>query len=200
MSSLSLPASARRRAPSRWALGVLALLGSMSALADELSIGVGAGLDRGKVDCVDPYTCDRSAAHAKLFAGYAFASGLELQALAFDAGHFDGGDTTPLGTPFGGRFKVSGVGVAAGYRWNFAPGWSLKGQLGLAEVRTRFDYSAPFSGEVSKSTTQPLVGLSLGYLIAPNWRLSVDYDETRFKAYTTRGSLRMLGVAAQVTF
>jgi hypothetical protein len=67
-------------------------------------------------------------------------------------------------------------------------------------VRTRFDYAAPFAGDVSKSTTQPLAGLSLGYRIAPQWQLSLDYDETRFKVHTTRGSLRMLGVAAQYTF
>lgn len=205
MASLARLAAGRRRDGVRFAFGAAVLLAAASARADEFSMGLGGGLDRGKVDCVVPFACDRTAAHAKLFAGYAFqsgaTSGLELQALAFDAGHFDGGDTTPLfATPFGGRFKVSGVGIAAGYRWAFAPDWSLKGQLGVAEVRTRFEYSAPFSGDVSKTTTQPLAGLSLGYRIAPSWLLSVDYDETRFKVHTTRGSLRMLGLAAQYTF
>jgi predicted porin len=80
------------------------------------------------------------------------------------------------------------------------PGWSLKGQLGVASVRTRFDYATPFSGDVSKSTTQPLIGVSVGYDLTPNWRLSVDYDATRFKVHTTRGSLQMLGASAQYTF
>ncbi|MES1164081.1 MAG: hypothetical protein ABUL50_13605, partial [Rhizobacter sp.] len=118
----------------------------------------------------------------------------------FDAGRFDGGDISPLGTPFGGRFKVDGLGIAGGYRWGFAPGWSLKGQLGIARVRTRFDYASPFSGDASQTTTQPLAGLSLAYAIAPKWQLSLDLDETRFKVHTTRGSLRLWGVAAQVAF
>lgn len=173
---------------------------SLSAHAQEFSVGVGTGIDRGKTDCVAGYACDRGSAHAKLFAGYRLGSGVELQALVFDAGHFNGGDTSPVGTPFGGRFKVGGVGIAAGYRWAFAPGWSLKGQLGVASVRARFEYAAPFSGEASQTTTQPLAGLSLGYEIAPNWTLSLDVDETRFKVHTTRGSLRLWGVAAQFAF
>jgi hypothetical protein len=173
---------------------------SIGAHAGDFSVGVGAGVDRAKVDCVAAYPCDRGSAHAKLFVGYQPVPNVELQALAFDAGHFDGGDTSPLGTPFGGRFKASGVGLAAGYRWGFAPDWSLKGQLGVASVRTRFDYAAPFGGDASETTTQPLLGLSLAWQVAPRVKLSLDYDETRFKVYTTHGSLRMFGLAAQFAF
>lgn len=180
------------------AVGCAAL--GLSAHAEEFSLGAGAGIDRGKTDCVATYACDHASVHTKLFAGYRFGDGLELQALVFDAGRFDGGDISPLGTPFGGRFKVDGLGIAGGYRWGFAPGWSLKGQLGLARVRTRFDYAAPFSGDASRTTTQPLAGVSLAYAIAPNWQLSLDLDETRFKVHTTRGSLRLWGVATQYAF
>lgn len=200
MSSSALAAEGRRRPSFRCAWLASLSLASLCAQASNFSLGAGGGLDRGKTDCVDAYACDHASAHAKVFLGYRVAEGIELQALAFDAGRFDGGDTTPLGTPFGGRFKVSGVGLAAGYRWSFMPGWSLKGQLGIASVRTHFDYAPPYSGSASQSTTQPLAGLSLGYQIAPNWQLSFDYDETRFKVHTTHGSLRMLGIAAQYTF
>jgi len=123
-----------------------------------------------------------------------------VQASAFDAGHFTGGDTTPLGTEFGGTFKVSGLGLTAGYRWDFAPSWSLVGRAGLAAMRTRFDYANPAFGSARKTTTQPLLGLGLGYTITPTVRLSLDCDVTRFKVHTTRGSLQMLGVAAQYSF
>lgn len=59
----------------------------------------------------------------------------------FDAGRFKGGDTTPLGTQFGGTFKVNGFGLTAGYRWEFAPLWSVAARAGVASVRTRFDYA-----------------------------------------------------------
>lgn len=171
-----------------------------TASAQQFSVGLGAGVDHGKVDCVASQACDRDSGYAKLSAGYRFANGIELQAMLFDAGHFDGGDTNPLGTPFGGRFEVGGVGLTAGYRWFLTPAWSLKGQLGIASVRTRFENRAPFTGDASKTTTQPLAGLSVGYAIGPHWQLSLDYDETRFEAHTTRGSLRLLGVAAQYAF
>jgi hypothetical protein len=173
---------------------------SLSASAQQFSAGVAAGAARAKADCVATYPCDRSSTQAKLFAAYRFANDIELKAMLFDAGHVNGGDTSPLGTAFGGRFRVAGVAATAGYRWSFAPDWSLGGQLGIASVRTVFDHAPPFTGQVRQTTAQPLAGLSLGYTVAPHWLLSVDYDETRFKAHTTRGSLRMLGLAAHCTF
>jgi len=175
-------------------------LAGVAAHAAGFSVGAGAGIDRGRTDCVAAYACDHDSAYGKLFAGYQLPNDFELQALYFDAGHFAGGDTSPLGTAFGGRFKVSGFGVAAGYRWAFAPGWSLKGQVGVARVRTRYDYASPFSGDVGMTTTQPLVGVSVGYQIAPRWRLSLDLDDTRFKVHATHGSLRALGAAAEFAF
>ena len=189
-----------RRDLSRYMFAVSLLLASLTARAGDFSIGLGAGAEQGKTDCVAGYSCEHGSTHAKLFLGYRVTDGVELQGVFFDAGKFDGSDTSPLGTAFGGSFKVDGIGLAAGYRWSFMPGWSLKGQLGLASVRTRFDYAAPFSGDVSESTTQPLIGVSVGYDLTPNWRLSVDYDATRFKVHTTRGSLQMLGASAQYTF
>lgn len=201
MNSLVRCAARGRRDGGRYALAAAACaVASMTVHAGDFSVGAGAGVDRGKADCVAAYACDHGSAHAKLFVGYAPAQNIELQALAFDAGHFDGGDTTSLGTPFGGRFKVTGVGIAAGYRWGFAPDWSLKAQVGIAQVRTRFDYAAPFTGDTSETSTQPLLGLSLAWRVAPNVQLSLDCDETRFKAYTSHGSLRMLGLAAQFSF
>lgn len=194
------PVWGRRLNRVRCAGAAILSLASVCAHAADFSAGVGAGVVRGKTDCVDAHACDHSSTQAKVFLGYRVTEGIELQAVYFDGGKFDGGDFSPLGTAFGGRFKVDGFGLAAGYRWSFAPGWSLKGQLGVASVRTRFDYAAPFAGEVGQTTTQPLAGLSLAYAVAPNWQLSLDVDETRFKVHTTRGSLRMLGVAAQYAF
>jgi hypothetical protein len=204
--NLSAPGIARARClpvrlPMQTAAVLIAanLIGS-PARADEISVSIGAGADRGRTDCVAAYPCDHGDSFGKLGAAYRFDSGLELRGLAFDAGRFQGGDATPLGTPFGGRFKVAGFGFAAGYRWAFARGWSLLGQAGVASVRTRFDYAAPFPGEVGQTTTQPLVGVSLGYEVSGNWRLSLDYDQTRFKVYTTHGPLRLLGASVHYVF
>lgn len=60
--------------------------------------------------------------------------------------------------------------------------------------------SCLISGSVSKTTTQPLAGLSLGYAVTPAVRVGLDYDVTRFKVHQTRGSMQTLGLSAQYAF
>lgn len=173
--------------------------GSAAAAAD-FTVGASAGFARGRVDCIASMPCDRSDSGFKVYGGYRIAQSADLRLTYFDGGRFKGGDVTPLGTEFGGTFKVSGVGLSAGYLWSFTPAWSLYAQAGVASVHTRFEYADPFSGNVSKTTTEPTAGLSLGYAVTPAVRLGLDYDVTRFKAHETRGSLHMLGVSAQYAF
>jgi predicted porin len=200
--SIAFPTPAAR--PTAGCLASLALaaaaLTSLPAGAYDFSIGVGAGAARGHVDCVASFSCDHSGTAANVSAAWRFAEGFDLRAQYFDAGSFKGGDTTPLGTEFGGKFKVGVIGLTGGYTWTFAPQWSLSGRLGIASVHTRFEYADPFSGSASKTTTQPLAGIGLGYAITPQVRLGLDYDATRFKAHDTHGSLQMLGVSAQYSF
>lgn len=184
----------------RGLLMAAALLGFGAASAADFSVGFGAGADRGRVDCVASFPCDRSSAHWKLFGTYRLSPALQVEAVWFDAGRFKGGDTTPLGTEFGGTFKVSGIGLTGGYVWDFAPAWSLVGRAGFAAMRTRFDYANPAFGSASKTTAQPLLGLGVAYAFTPALRLGLDYDATRFKVHTTRGPLQMLGVAVQYSF
>ena len=160
------------------------------------------GADRGRTDCVATEPCDHGDTYAKIFGAYRFDPSFDVQAVYFDAGRFRGGDVTPSGTPFGGDFRVSGFGLSGGYRWTLAAAWSLTARAGVASVRTKFDYAAPYDGlgSVSQTTTQPLLGVSLGYAVAPSWRLGIDYDMTRFKVYRTRGSMQMLGLSAQYSF
>ena len=188
------------RAAVRCLLASTALLAAGVAAAADFSIGAGAGADRGRGRCVESFACDRNDTHWKLFAGRQLGEAFDVQVVYFDAGRFKGGDTTPLGTEFGGTFKVSGVGLTGGYRWALAPSWSLAGRVGIAAVRTRFTYADPSIDSASDTTAQPLAGLSVAYAITPAVRLSLDYDMTRFKVHKSHGSLQMLGLAAQYSF
>ena len=181
-------------------LAAVTLTATPVRAAKDFSIGVGAGAASGRVDCVASFACDRSGTSASVSAAYRFSNSIDVRVQYFGAGSFKGGDTTPLGTEFGGTFKVGAIGLTGGYTWTFAPAWDLSGRLGIASVRTRFDYASPFAGSASKTTTQPLVGVSLGYAITPTIRLGLDYDATRFKVHTTRGPLQILGVSAQYSF
>ena len=193
-------ASSMPRNGMRWWLAAAPLMLAGAAGAADFSIGLSAGLDKGKVDCVASAPCDHSSAHFKASAAYRLGDVTDVQLTLFNAGRFKGGDTTPLGTEFGGTFKVSGVALSAGYRWDIAPLWSLRAHAGLASVHTRFDYINTVWGSASQSNVQPLVGLGLAYAITPTLRLGLDGDVTRFKVHTTRGPVRMLGLAAQFSF
>jgi hypothetical protein len=183
----------------------LAALPASAAAAPAVSdvyVGVGAGIDRGRVDCIAAFTCDRSSTSWKLTAGARVGDAVDMQAILFDAGRFRGGDTTPLGTQFGGAFKATGFAITAGHRWDVGSGWSAAARAGAAAVRTRFSYADPFSAlaSVSKTTLQPIAGAGLAFAVTPTLRVGIDYDVTRFKVHTTRGSLQLIGVAAQLSF
>jgi opacity protein-like surface antigen len=203
----SAPDDAGGRArPARWRCGRAALVAAAAcacaatASAADWSIGVGAGGDRGRVDCVASFPCDRSAGYAKLFAGYRPLEPVEVQLVFFDAGSFKGGDTTTLGTEFGGTFKVRGVALTGGYRWDLTNGWSVMARAGIASVHTHFEDANAAYGGASENIGAPIAGLGVAYAVTPSLRIGVDYDATRFKVHTTRGSLQMLGAAAQFSF
>lgn len=186
----------------RSAVAAAALLGAgvAAAAGNDFSVGLSAGAGQGRVDCVASFPCDHRSTHLKLTASYQLAEAVDVQAVYFNAGRFKGGNTSPLGTAFGGTFKVNGFGLTAGYRSNLTPLWSVTARAGLASVRTRFDHANAVWGSASQTTAQPLLGLGIAYAITPNVRLGLDYDLTRFKVHTTRGQLQMLGVAAQFSF
>ena len=184
----------------RWLLAPLLVACSAGAVAADFSFGAGGGIGHGRVECAASLACDRSSRFGKLFAGLRLGKVLEAQAVYFDGGRFQGGGTTPLGTEFGGHFEVTGVGLTGAYRHDLAPAWSVVARAGLASVRTRWEPANPAVTSVAKSTLQPLLGLGLGYAVAPGLRLSLDLDVTRFEVHTKRGSLQMLGIAAQYSF
>ena len=170
--------------------------------AGDWRIALGGGASRGNTDCVAAFACDHSDSYLKGTLAWRAWNALDLQLTRFNGATFKGGNTTDRGTDFGGDFKVSGVGLLAAWRWSLAPQWTLDGRAGVARVRTNFAYAAPFAvnGSRRKGTTQPMAGGSLGYAVAPAWRVSIDLDVTRFEAYRSHGSLRMVGAAVEYTF
>jgi hypothetical protein len=198
----------RRTATVRWLVASCALCAALTspgsaAEASPLgpfSVGASGGEANGRVDCVQAYPCGHNAGFGKIMVSASISSTIEVQASYFRVGDLQGGDTTPLGTRFGGIFKLSGIGLTAGYRWDFAPDWDLTARGGIAGVRARFAYAAPFSGEPSRTTVQPLGGLDLDYAITSALRVGLDYQATRLKAHATRGALQTIGVGVQFSF
>ncbi|CAN5473540.1 hypothetical protein BH10PSE17_BH10PSE17_02390 [soil metagenome] len=181
---------------------LLALIVSSAppAWAEGFSVGVGAGLTNGRVDCVDTRSCDHSDGGWQLSAGYAVDEHIDIRATWFDAGHFEGGNLASNILPFGGRFKVTGIGLTAGYGLDIATDWRMTGRAGIAAVRTRFNPDDPAEGSSRKTLPQPLFGLDLAYQAAPGVQVGLGYDLTRFKVHTTRGALQTFGAFARYSF
>ena len=182
------------------ALPVLLCSAGVNAEEPTWSLGVAAGADRGRVECLSGFACDRSSTAWKVVGGVRLSDGIELQATWFDAGRFKGADTAPLGTEFGGDFKVDGLALTAGYRWPLSTQWSASARAGVAAVRARFVYDNDAWGSTRKTTAQPYASVGIAYAVTPRVQVGLDFDMTRFKAYRDRGSLRTLGVAARVEF
>jgi Outer membrane protein beta-barrel domain len=173
---------------------------AVPAGAAEFSFGAGVGAADGRVDCVASFPCDRSGSAWKLFAGYRLSDAVDVHAVYFAGHRFTGGDTSPLGSEFGGTFRVDGIGFTGGYRWGLTPSASLVGRAGFASVHTTFDYANQIWGSTGKSTTQPLLGVGLAYQVTPAIGVGLDYDVTGFKVHNSRGPLQMLGVTAQFSY
>ncbi len=201
-SPLTGPTAVDHRLPIAVALALAALLFGLPSRSSAagFELGATAGGDRGHVTCVSGFDCSRGSGFVKASAGWRFGNDLDVQLHVIDAGRFKGGDTTELGTVFGGTFQVSAVGITAGWRWAVAPQWELGVRGGLASVRTRFDYENSAWGSRSKTTIQPLAGIGIGYAITPQWRVGIDYDATRIKANREHGSLQMLGASVRYAF
>ena len=171
-----------------------------AAAAADMSVGLAVGIDNGRVDCVVSAPCDHRSNSFKANLRYRVGAAADVELSLFNVGRFEGGGTTPLGTEFGGTFKVSGVALSAGYRWDLAPRWSLRAHAGLASVRTSFDYINPVWGRASQTTVQPVVGVGLAYALSPTVSVGVDADLTRLKVHTRRGPVRVLGASMQFSF
>ena len=91
----------------------------------------GVGPDGGRVGCVASFACDLGSAAWNLFGTCRLARAVDLQAVYFDSGSFRGGDATALGTEFGCTFKLSGIGISAGYCWDVPPSWILSAPPGI---------------------------------------------------------------------
>ena len=175
-------------------------LSPSSARAIDVDLSLAGGAATGRVDCLDGFPCDHHSGYFNAGAGLRLVEAVDLEASYFHVGDLKGGDTTPLGTRFGGTFRLEGIALTAGYRWAFAPDWAAVFRGGIAGVRARFAYDPPFSGEPSKTTAQPFGGIDVGYAIDRSWSVGLDYDVTRLKAHATRGMLQLFGAQVRYHF
>ena len=139
-------------------------------------VGAGIGQSRLEVDC-GTVACDKSDTGWKLFGGYNFNKWLGAE-----VGYYD------LGTPYKeylppieGQIDVTAFAAFATFRAE-ENDWWVAAKLGIANVKAE---SRVIGGTLSipiedKSKTDLAWGVGIGYNVARNYRVQVEYE--RFKA------------------
>lgn len=170
----------------------LALLGSGAASA-QAYVGAGVGSGHISADCSGTTSCDTSSTGAKLYGGY-----LVNPALGVELGYFDwgkakattsvlplagsGGQEAPQAiTPIAASatLKATGFGLGVAYLPQLSADWNAVLRAGVAQNKGKV--SVDGGSGTSKTSTQPYVGLGVGYLVTPNLTLTGELDFSRVK-------------------
>lgn len=196
----------------------LALLGSGVASAQGY-VGGAFGRTNISVDCSDTITCDKTSSGGKLYGGYMLG-----QQFSVELGYFDWGKASATGmavafgreapkasgpVSIGGELKTTGFGLGVAYLAPLSGDWSAVLRAGIAQNKgkaTIEDLSGEVAtiGSVSKNSTQPYVGLGLGYKLAPNLVLTGEADFSRVK-YGAEGvfetdAVRLISIGLRYSF
>lgn len=177
------------------ALATIAALAVSPAAMAQTYVGVGAGPADIDLNCTGATSCDTRSNGAKLFGGFKFAPNWGAELNYFNFGK---AKTTGPGA-VSGTMKATGWGAGVAYVGEFAPQWLGVGRLGVA--RTKSDLSGTvgsFTAADSKSSTNPYIGLGVGYAVLPNLSVDLALDFSRVKYASEKANVRLLSVG--VTF
>jgi OOP family OmpA-OmpF porin len=167
-----------------------------SALADSPFVGVNIGYGRLDVDCTGAPNCSKGNTAGKMFGGYQWSNGwgLELGIQRFASA--DAHDATASVD-----FTADALSLAALYRLELSQDWWGGARLGFARVDLKRDYSDT-TGQLSLSdtSTQPVIGLDLGYRLNKQLSLTASADFSRAKAEGETRNMNFWAVGMKYEF
>jgi OmpA-OmpF porin, OOP family len=191
--------------PARWHLARLsaasllaaALLLAAPAASAQGYFGMGIGGANVNANCTGSTSCDKSSTGGKIYAGYRVLPNLGVELSYFDFGSAKASGPAALS----GSVKARAVSAGVSYMDEFAPRWLGGARLGVA--RTKADVSGNFglfTSADSKSATQPLMGVALGYAVSRNLTVDMALDFTRIKIGADHANVRLLSVGLTYGF
>lgn len=177
------------------AAGVALLVGS-GAQAQGY-VGAAAGWTKLSADCSEYAQCDKTGTGGKLYGGFKFANQLAVEATYFDWGKATGEVATASADGVSGRkvalavsnvatrrdeLRTTGFGVGVAYFMPFATDWTGAARLGVAQNKGKATQSvAAVTESESKRSTQPYIGLGIGYNVSSNMTITGEVDFSRVK-------------------
>jgi hypothetical protein len=164
------------------------------------SIGVEAGASRLGVVCTaSPLNCDRSGTALGLHGGYAITPAWGVLLSWQSLRGFAGSDRTAAGLAYGGDLDFNVIGLAGTWRTAW-PSVALELRAGVASVKGDFSYTAGATGNVAKTTTQPLLGAALEVPLGSGFAARLDLQGTRGKVASIDGDLTSLTIGVVARF
>jgi OOP family OmpA-OmpF porin len=160
-------------------LAALAVLSFSAAAGAQTAYGVvSAGVSKSSFDCLGAPSCDKSDTAFKLIGGYRF-----MPNLAGEIGYFDFGKQKLSGGGASLEYKNSAFGIGVAYLQDLTPNWNFVGRVGVAQMKTKVNGSAPGIGSASDSDNNTTLygGLGVGYKLSKNISIDGSWDFSRGK-------------------
>jgi hypothetical protein len=126
----------------------------------------------------------------RLFAGYELHPNAAVEVMTLDLGT---PDDKPAGSR-GSRIGAIGLGAVGALRLDR---WRLNARAALMSIKGKAD------GAETEKSTQPMVGLGVGYDVASNWTVGLEGGATRVRFAASAGGevdVKWLALAASYRF
>jgi len=155
----------------------LALVAASAAASAQGYGSISIGTSRLDADCTGATTCDKSGNAFKILGGYKFAPNL-----AWEVGYFDFGKARAADASIAGEIKTSAFGGGVAFHQDLSNDWNFVGRVGLARVKTKISGTVgSVSASDSDTSTQPTLGLGVGYKLNKTTSIDGAWDFTRSK-------------------
>lgn len=153
-------------------------------------LGTALSQARWDIDCAGTTECKTSDTGYKFFAGYDFN-----QIIGLEASYYYLGDVTASAANIKGSFNAKGLDFSAVVKTPRLKGFAGFAKLGLAYVHGESGGTiGTLSASTSSSTTQPVFGLGVTYLIGDNTSLRAEYERRKVKVADTDGAKSTVNV------
>ena len=179
--------------------GATLAFASSGVLAQPYLAGA-VGASRYDVDCAGTTACDKTDTGAKLHLGFRSGSGWAAELSYFHFGDLSGAVDVG-GVPVSASGKGTGYGIGVAYFADFSPSWDGVVRVGAARNKAKLTAS---SGAVSladsESSTQPYVGIGVGYKLTPALAVDAGLDFGRFDYADETIKVRLLSIGLRYAF
>lgn len=163
-------------------------------------VGLGVGSTKISDSCEGTITCDTTDTGFKVFGGYKFTPNVAGELTYLNFGKAKATANTQVGI-VSAELKPTAVAIGVALVGDLAPNVPAAARLGVARVKVDVSGSAgPFSVADNETSTQPHLGLAVGYAFSKSLSLDAAYDYSRAKYGDSTDDVHLLSIGLTFSF